>query len=208
MITIRDSGQTLTAAQVETLTAKAQAYPFDIIVEIQTQYPLSRASFQNQVALRVTPGSRIISIGVDPRQHYTFVHSSAALGVPPGPQVAQAGNAFFKAGNLVDGIDAIAAKANELRVHTHGGIMTQVITLGCPLCGNIETNNVLERDASGFPRGVLAGKPSLEAQCQKGCFVQVQASVTTTQIQWPGKRLKLATSTDGADATPETERNT
>lgn len=116
MITIQDPGQTLSPAQRDALTAKAHAYPFDIILEIQTQYAVSRASFEHQVALKVTPGSRIVSIGVDPRQHYTFVRSSAALGVPPGPQVAQAGNAFFKRGNLVDGIDAIAAKANELRV--------------------------------------------------------------------------------------------
>jgi uncharacterized membrane protein YgcG len=116
VITIQDPGQTLSPAQRDALTAKAHAYPFDIIVEIQTQYAVSRASFEHQVALKVTPGSRIVSIGVDPRQHYTFVRSSAALGVPPGPQVAQAGNAFFKQGNLVDGIDAIAAKANELRV--------------------------------------------------------------------------------------------
>lgn len=116
MISIHDPGQTLSAGQVATLTAKAAAYPFDLHVEIQTQYPISRAAFEHQVAGFVTPGSRLVSIGVDPLQHFTFVRSSSSLGVPPGPQVAQAGNAFFKAGNLVDGIDAIAAKANELKV--------------------------------------------------------------------------------------------
>jgi len=116
MITISDPGVTLNSTQLEALTAKAVAYPFDIHVEIQTQYALSRAAFEHQVAGFVTPGSRLLSIGVDPLHHYTFVHSSGSLGVPSGPQVAQAGNAFFKAGNLVDGIDAIAAKANDLRV--------------------------------------------------------------------------------------------
>lgn len=119
MITINDSGQTLSATQLSALTAKAAAYPFDIHVEIQSQYAISRAAFEHQVAGFVTPGSRLISIGVDPIHHFSFVHSSSSLGVPPGPQVAQAGNVFFKAGNLVDGIDAIAAKANDLRTETH-----------------------------------------------------------------------------------------
>lgn len=116
MITIHDPGQTLTDAQTATLVAKSAAYPFDVFVEIDDRFALSRASFEHQVALHVTPGSRVVSVGVSPVKHFSFVHSSGSLGVPPGPQVAQAGNAFFRQGNLVDGIDAILAKANELRV--------------------------------------------------------------------------------------------
>jgi uncharacterized membrane protein YgcG len=115
MITIQDPGSTLSTYQTDALIAKAAAYPFDIHVLIGVGGS-SRAAFEREVSSFVAPDSRTVSIGVNPLHHFTFVHSSAALGVPPGPQVAQAGNVFFKSGNLVDGIDAIAAKANQLRV--------------------------------------------------------------------------------------------
>ena len=154
MIQIVDPGQTLSPAQVDALTAKAHAYPFDVIVEIQTQYALSRASFENQVALRVTPGSRIVSIGVDPRQHYTFVRSSAALGVPSGRQVAEAGNPFFRQGNLVEGIDAILAKANQLRVE--------------PVA----------------PRHFVAGPDQRVVQSQAGVPIVIQENHTSAGVWW------------------------
>lgn len=163
MITIEDPGRTLSPAQVDALTAKAHVYPFDIIVQIQTRYPLTRASFENQVAIRVTPGSRIVSIGVDPRQHYTFARSSAALGVPSGPQVAEAGNAFFKAGNLVDGIDAIAAKANELRVE--------------PVA----------------PKPFVAGPDQKVIQSQTGVPIVVQENHTAAGVWWGLGAFVLAT---------------
>jgi uncharacterized membrane protein YgcG len=117
MLTIQDPGNVLSHSQVEALTAKAHAYPFDIHVLIGTGSG-SRAAFERDVDQAITPGSRAVSIGVDPTHHFSHVYASASLGLPSGPTVASAGNVFFRHGDLVEGIDAIAAKANDLQVQT------------------------------------------------------------------------------------------
>jgi len=114
MITIRDNISTLTAEQTQSLRDKSNAYPFDLYVTIGGA--VSRDSFKAEVASHV--GANTVSIGVDPNHRFTFVKASAKLGLPDGPAVASAGNAYFKRADLVGGIDAIAGKANELRVTT------------------------------------------------------------------------------------------
>jgi len=169
MITIEDPGQTLSPAQRDALTAKAHAYPFDIHVLIGTgsgAISETRASFEQEVAAYVKPGSRMVSIGVEPVKHFTFVRSSAALNVPPGPQVAQAGNAFFKRGNLVDGIDAIAAKANDLR--------TEPVALAAPKPG---PDTRVIHSQTGFPIVINEHHTSAGVWWGVGIFVLAAAGV-------------------------------
>lgn len=115
MITIKDNINTLTPDQTQTLKVKSLAYPFDIYVMIGSSG--SRAEFQAEVSSMVT-GLKVLSIGVDPAHHFTFVRGSADLHLPDGPEVASTGNAFFKRADLVGGIDAIAAKSKELSART------------------------------------------------------------------------------------------
>lgn len=115
MITIRDNINTLTPHQVQALKDKSNAYPFDVYLTVGAQG--SKAAFQAEVSSLVTRPA-VLSIGVDPAHHFTFVRGSVDLGLPSGPEVASAGNAFFKRADLVGGVDAITAKALELKVAT------------------------------------------------------------------------------------------
>lgn len=113
-ITINDPLETLSPEQRATLEAKSAAYPFDIHVMVATNLA-SKPLFESQVAGMVT-GPKTLAIGIDPAHHFTFVRGSADLGLPNGPEVASAGNAYFKRGDLVTGIDSIAARSNDLRI--------------------------------------------------------------------------------------------
>lgn len=113
-ITINDPLETLTAQQATTLQVKAAAYPFDIRLTIVSNLS-SKPLFESQVAAMVD-GPHVLAIGVDPQHHFTHVRGSADLGLPNGPEVAAAGNRYFRKGDLVTGIDSIAARANDLRV--------------------------------------------------------------------------------------------
>jgi uncharacterized membrane protein YgcG len=190
MITIKDPGQTLSAAQSDALSAKAAAYPFDIHVLIGTGSG-TRAAFEQEVASFVAPGSHTVSIGVDPVHHFSFVRSSGALGVPPGPQVAQAGNSFFKAGNLVDGIDAIAAKANQLKVTP---VAAQPFVAG--------PDQKVYESQSGVPIIIQENHTSSGVWWGTGTFLVI-ASVIVAYVVWRNKKARKAA--EEAEATLATE---
>jgi hypothetical protein len=113
MITITDPNSTLTVAQVHELQARAAAYRFDVKLLIDGE-ATSKMALESTVASMVN-GPHTLVIGIAPTHHFTFVKASVDLGLPTGPAVAAAGNQFFRAGDLVNGIDAIAAKAQSLR---------------------------------------------------------------------------------------------
>ncbi len=113
MIDIEDQLHTFDDAQLQHLRDRANAYGFDLKVTV-ADGSHSKAQLEQHVTERVT-GRNQVSIGVDPKHHFTFVRGSRDLGLPNGPDVASAGNAFFKRGDLVGGIDAIAARANSLK---------------------------------------------------------------------------------------------
>lgn len=113
MIDIDDELHTFDASQLQQLRDRANAYPFELKVLV-SDGSLTKPVFEQHVAARVT-GFGQVSIGVDPKHHFTFVRGSKDLGLPSGPDVASAGNPFFRHGDLVGGIDAIAARASSLK---------------------------------------------------------------------------------------------
>jgi hypothetical protein len=117
MITISDPNNVLSAAQTQDLQSRSAAYPFDVHVVIDGLAP-SKAALENHVTSLVN-GPRTLVIGVAPTHHYTFVKGSVDLGLPSGSAIAAAGNQYFRAGDLVSGIDAIAARAMTLRTTSH-----------------------------------------------------------------------------------------
>lgn len=122
MIDIEDQLHAFDTAQLQHLRDRANAYGIDIKLTV-SDGSHSRAQLEQHVASRVT-GRKQISIGVDPKHHFTFVRGSRDLGLPSGPEIASAGNSFFRTGDLVGGIDAIAARANSLKseaVTSHTG---------------------------------------------------------------------------------------
>jgi len=114
MITIDDRDGALAPADQQLLRDKSNAYPFDTKILLWSGAS-NKAAFQQEVARQVT-GPHTVAIGVDVRHHTTFVRGSADLGLPNGDEVAKSGNSYFKHGDLVAGLDAIAARASDLRV--------------------------------------------------------------------------------------------
>jgi hypothetical protein len=113
VIDIQDQLHTFDEAQLQQLRDRANAYSFDIKVTI-SDGSHSKPQLEKHVTARVT-GRNQVSIGVDPKHHFTFVRGSKDLSLPSGPDMASAGNSFFKRGDLVGGVDAIAARASSLK---------------------------------------------------------------------------------------------
>lgn len=113
MIDVQDQLHTFDEPQLQHLRDRAHAYGFDLKITI-SDGSHNKGQLEQHVGERLT-GRNQISIGVDPKHHYTYVRGSRDLGLPSGPEVASAGNQFFKNGDLVGGIDAIAARANSLK---------------------------------------------------------------------------------------------
>jgi hypothetical protein len=112
MIKIHDHLNTLTPDQQKQLVDKSLAYPFDIQVTIGSN-GMSKQAFQTEVSSLAKTNS--ISIGIDPAHKFTFVRGSRDLGLPSGPELAAAGNAYFRKADLVGGIDSIAARAKDMK---------------------------------------------------------------------------------------------
>jgi hypothetical protein len=113
VIDVEDKLHTFDDAQLQHLRDRSNAYGFDIKVTI-SDGSHSKPQLEQHVGDRLT-GRNQVSIGVDPKHHYTYVRGSADLGLPSGPAMASAGNPFFKKGDMVGGIDAIAGRANSLK---------------------------------------------------------------------------------------------
>lgn len=116
-VTIKDELGALDASQKQQLQDRFQAYRFDAYVLVGDG-TLSKRDFDARVSSYATGEHKTLSIGIDPKHRHTFVRASSDFGLPDGPEVAAAGNGHFKRGDLVGGIDAIAAKAREASAAT------------------------------------------------------------------------------------------
>jgi len=117
MIQVHDAYDVLSAAQIHDLEARSAAYPFNVQLVILGP-GASKADLQAKVSSMVSE-PHLLAIGIAPTHHFTYVKGSVDLGLPSGPDVASAGNRFFRSGDLVSGIDAIAARAMAVRTTSH-----------------------------------------------------------------------------------------
>jgi uncharacterized membrane protein YgcG len=113
MIQIIDPNATLSADQVRDLQARSASYPFNVSVVIDGQVQ-SKGALEARVSSMLS-GSKALVIGIAPVHRFTYVKGSVDLGLPSGSAIASAGNQFFRSGDLVSGIDAIAARAASMR---------------------------------------------------------------------------------------------
>jgi len=124
-----------------------------------------------------------------PNEELTLNGAPSFVKLPPGAIMSHAG-----AGEMLrfnpNGDCFVRGEKVESNVEIWKAVTAWMAACGmphqrtCPLCRgalvevDIETNNKIEFDVGGEPRGVLAGEPSMKAVCANGCRISVAASKT------------------------------
>lgn len=109
-VTVRDQAHVLSSGDVARLSSDAAPWPFDLHV-LTAVFP-TRDLLEDQ-AHQWVDSPRAVVVAVDPQNHHVVVRFGTGTGVHGGDfdSLAKAGNAHFRSGDWVDGIEAIGVRA-------------------------------------------------------------------------------------------------
>lgn len=109
-VLIRDDQNTLSTGDIAAIQSTGGGWPFEAHVLVGS-FP-TRDALEDAAHLAIT-SPRVVAIGVDPGHHHVAVRFGTSSGVKAGDydSIAKAGNAHFRSGEWVAGIQAIGTRA-------------------------------------------------------------------------------------------------
>lgn len=116
----------LQRADVGRLTEVAQNLPFDLMVIIDATQP-SEGAFIQHVERSLT-GPRALSVGIDPKHHFTSIAFGGSLGIPRSEwvDIRKSGNSYFKARDFAGGFSEIARSTHRALMAAEAGAVMGV----------------------------------------------------------------------------------